>query len=107
MEDTKVRYTIKTITTTFFLLVAAFVLALTASANSGGFSVSPVMPENQNPQSSGYFDLNVSPDQQQELVINVTNTSDVEITVLMNLFPATTNRNGIVDYSSPGRGRIP
>jgi len=83
-------------------IVIAIVPSGSVEASSGRFSITPVFPENQNPETRGFFDLIVTPGQKQDLVVIVSNSNNVEITVQFNLFSATTNQNGIVDYTSPG-----
>jgi len=73
-------------------------LAATAEASMGGFSVSPVFPDNQVPATAGFFDLNVTAGEQQELIITVTNTRDTDLMVEIDLTPAMTNMNGIIVY---------
>jgi len=77
-------------------------LAFTAKANIGGFSVTPVFPEGQNPQTQGFFDVTVVPGQIQEIGVNVSNPGDEDILVDISLLTSGTNRNGIVDYTAPG-----
>ena len=87
-------------------LASVLAITFTAMANIGGFTVTPVMPENQNPQTQGFFDLNVTAGQQQEISVIVGNTGNEEISVEVSLFTANTNRNGIVDYTMPGQSDI-
>jgi len=94
--------TINIIIIAVVFLVSAFALATTAEANVGGFSVTPNFPENQNPDSRGFFDLRVTPGQRQELSVTVNNPNDEPITVTINLVTANTNMNGIINYSSTG-----
>jgi len=84
------------------IIMAAIIasIAITASANQAGFSISPNFPENQYPGSTGFFDLRVIPGQCQEISINIINSGDEDMTVEINLFTAGTNRNGIVDYTT-------
>ena len=96
------RRTFKISVSLIILLVSALALAVTAGANAGSFSVNPVLPENQRPESRGYFDLIVVPGQRQELVVEVSNSSDAAATMTLSLITVTTNRNGIVDYTAPG-----
>jgi len=93
----------KRITCILILMVMAFAPAFTAGANPGGFSVIPGLPENQIPGTAGFFDLIVTPGQQQELIIRIDNESHEEVLILTDLYTVTTNLNGIVDYSAPGR----
>ena len=96
------RRTYKISISLIILLASAFALAISAGASGGSFLVNPVLPDNQRPESRGYFDLNVVPGQQQELVVELSNSGDTEATMLLSLITVTTNRNGIVDYTAPG-----
>jgi len=69
------------------------------SGGPGGFSVTPNLPENQNPDTSGFFDLWVTPGMLQEIAIDVTNFGNEPIIVEISLLTAGTNINGIIDYS--------
>ena len=80
-------------------LLACAALVLTAS----GFSVSLNLPENQNPQTFSSFDLRVAPGQRQEISVSVHNPGEEDIVVEVSLFAVGTNRNGAIDYTSPGR----
>lgn len=70
-----------------------------ALADSNDFSVIPVLPENQNPDIPSYFDLTVTPNQQQTLQIKIKNNSDKNVKYKLYVNTATTNQNGIIDYS--------
>ena len=84
------------------LLTAVSALASTAKADVGGFSVTIAnFPENHNPETRGFFDLRVYPGQQQEIEVSINNQGDTPFYVEIELVTATTNRNGIVNYS-PG-----
>ncbi|MCL2279419.1 MAG: DUF916 and DUF3324 domain-containing protein [Oscillospiraceae bacterium] len=76
--------------------------ALGAGVIGGGFSVTPVLPENQVPDSLGFFDLMVKPGMEQTIQIIITNTTSEELSVSTVTFTPTTNINGIIDYGSPG-----
>ncbi|EOH92492.1 hypothetical protein UAW_03012 [Enterococcus haemoperoxidus ATCC BAA-382] len=67
------------------------------------YSVSADIPENQVDKSQTYFDLRMKPEQKQELTLKVSNSGDKEIT--LNIIPnsATTNQNGVVDFSEKDR----
>lgn len=70
-----------------------------AFADSNDFSVIPVLPENQNPDIPSYFDLTVTPNQQQTLQVKIKNNSDESVKYKLYVNTATTNQNGIIDYS--------
>ncbi len=68
-------------------------------ADSNDFSVTPVLTENQNPEVSSYFDLTVTPNQKQTLKIKIKNNSNESVKYKLYVNTATTNQNGIIDYS--------
>ena len=74
--------------------------AVHALAADAGFSVIPQMPENQAPTTKGYYDILVQPGQEQTLTATVSNKLDEEIVVTVEAVTASTNRNGIVDYTT-------
>lgn len=61
--------------------------------------VSAVIPDNQIDKDKTFFDLLMQPGQEQELDINLSNSSDEEITVEVTANSAFTNDNGVIDYS--------
>lgn len=63
------------------------------------FSVQAVIPENQIDKSKTYFDLKMVPGQEQEIEITMKNDTSKDVVVEMNHHTATTNDNGIADYS--------
>ena len=90
--------------TFLFLLIIAVslmaVMACTVTAQASmGFSVTPKFPSNQR-DGSGFFDLRLSPGQEQELILTVTNSSDTEIAVEVEAFTVSTSSSGSVDYST-------
>lgn len=72
---------------------------LIAFADSNDFSIAPIFSENQREDVEGYFDMVVAPNATQSLAITIkNNSSDTQkYNVIINT--ATTNQNGIVDYS--------
>ncbi len=68
-------------------------------ADSNDFSVTPVLTENQNPEVPSYFDLTVTPNQKQTLKIKIKNNSNEGVKYKLYVNTATTNQNGIIDYS--------
>lgn len=104
---------IKLIDKRFFLFLILFiiltclspVLSIKAFAASEeedvGFSVSAQIPSNQRDASVTYFDLLMTPNTEQTLEILVANTSSEAMEVEVKAITASTNRNGIIDYSTP------
>ncbi len=68
-------------------------------ADNNDFSVTPVLTENQNPEVPSYFDLTVTPNQKQTLKIKIKNNSNESVKYKLYVNTATTNQNGIIDYS--------
>jgi len=98
----KLKVFISIVLTIFSLSGALIFGAFRVSALGGGFSVTPIFPENQVHDSLGFFDLLVRPGMRQTIQINITNTSSEEVSVTTTTFTPTTNINGIIDYGSPG-----
>ena len=92
---------ISTLALVFVILASSIGLSVPAQA-MGGLSVAPIFPENQNPDTSGFFDLLVSPGERQEIAISVGNATSDDMTVTIHLISASTNRNGIINYTTPG-----
>jgi len=66
------------------------------------FSVMPVLPENQSPESLGSFNLDVKAGESQNLEILIENHSDDFITLEISIINPGTNRRGVIDYSQSG-----
>ncbi|MDL2219890.1 DUF916 and DUF3324 domain-containing protein [Ruminococcaceae bacterium OttesenSCG-928-O06] len=88
------------------LMLLDFVPALRVqAATSGagiGFYVQALLPENQRDKNLTYFDLRVQPGQSQTLEVQVVNETNEAITVDVAAISASTNRNGVIDYKTPG-----
>lgn len=56
-------------------------------------------PDNQLDAEIGYFDLMMTPKQEQKLKINITSLSDKEQTIETTLDSAKTNSNGVIEYN--------
>jgi len=75
------------------------VRAASTPNNNVGYTVHPVLPDNQISQKISYFDLRAIPDQTQKLQIVVTNTSNRSQKFQITVNQAVTNNNGVIDYS--------
>lgn len=64
------------------------------------FSVSAVIPENQNDKNQSYFNLKMQPGQKQILKVKLRNSTNKEVIVITSANTAITNSNGITDYST-------
>lgn len=62
--------------------------------------IEPVYPENQNPQTKGYFDLSVKANDKQSLKVRIFNNGKNDITVSMRPADAYTNPNGGILYEN-------
>lgn len=69
------------------------------SANQFNFSAETILPETQVDKEQSYFDIQVQPKEEQELVIKLHNDTDKDIKVKPEIASATTNVNGVVEYS--------
>jgi len=84
-------------------IFAMVTLATTITAHATNtFLMTPELPENQNPESLGSFNLDVKAGQSQEIEVLVTNHSDDFITVEISLINPGTNRSGVIDFSQSG-----
>ncbi|MDA9471069.1 DUF916 and DUF3324 domain-containing protein [Enterococcus sp. 5H] len=81
----------------FFLLL--FVSVVVKTERCLAVSVQPILPKNQHNVEATYYDLRVTPGQEQELKLELINTSDVEQKVVIQINDATTNEKGDIDYS--------
>lgn len=81
------------------LLVTFIPFSVHGSESDVGFSVRAIIPKNQIDPMKSYFDLKMKPGQKQVIKIQVFNSSSQEETIEMDITFATTNRNGLIDYS--------
>ncbi|ANJ70112.1 MULTISPECIES: DUF916 and DUF3324 domain-containing protein [Latilactobacillus] len=91
-------------------VVATFGLMLMVShqpvqAEKVTYSVTPVYPDNQTDTELGYYDLKVTPGQKQEVGVRVQNSGTKPITVDVTPTTATTNENGLIDYTGTNTKR--
>lgn len=96
----------------FLYLISIFFLLLAGNSNSKsvyseetksndsvGFNVKAVLPENQLNKENSFFDLRVSPNQEQEIELLITNTSSKEEIYDIAINQAYTNEQGFIDYA--------
>ncbi|WP_430607546.1 DUF916 and DUF3324 domain-containing protein [Enterococcus sp. AZ170] len=69
-----------------------------AQEDGSGFTYKVIQPENQHNKDVGYFDLRMTPSQEQTVTIKMNNSSAEEITVDVALNSAKTNTNGVIEY---------
>lgn len=82
-----------------FLILLSLLSVQTVQASEFNFAVETILPENQRDSGVTYFDLLVTPGQQQELEIRLRNETPNELTIETVLMHAKTNSNGIVAYN--------
>ncbi|MGX7245546.1 DUF916 and DUF3324 domain-containing protein [Enterococcus quebecensis] len=80
----------------FLLLLASMIIAVDVGV---AVSVRPILPKNQHDPEVTYYDLRMAPSQEQELILELDNTSDKEKKVTLQINEATTNDAGDIDYS--------
>ena len=71
-------------------------------ASTRDFEVRPMRPDNQRENGRTYFDLLVTPGLEQQLIIEIRNVSENDMTVLVEMITASTDNNGEIDYFSRG-----
>ncbi|MEG1502721.1 MAG: DUF916 and DUF3324 domain-containing protein [Enterococcus sp.] len=85
-----------------FLLLAfmgSIIITTRVSAAEFSFSVIPRTAENQIDKEKTYFDLLLQPGQEETLTVDLRNDTDNEVIVEAQINSATTNGNGVVEYS--------
>lgn len=70
-----------------------------ADDNPGEFSVKAIIPDNQVDQNVTYFDLLVTPNQEETIEFEVQNLANKDRTFDINVNPAITSDGGTIDYS--------
>ncbi|MCH4008565.1 DUF916 and DUF3324 domain-containing protein [Companilactobacillus sp.] len=104
-----------TIVTTILMLILGICAFSPATANAATntnqsqvkFSVTPQIPDNQINKNVNFYDLKVTPGSTQDIKFDIKNSDSKEHTFLVEVNKATTNANGIVDYSKHGLKKDP
>lgn len=82
------------------LLIGGLISPIIGRAEgSMAYSAKANIPENQINKTLTYFDLKMEPGQEQEITLTVSNSSDKQTTIILSPNIATTNQNGVIDYS--------
>lgn len=89
----------KKLITVFILVISLIILPQASQADSIAYSVKADIPDNQIDKAKTYFDLKMTPGQKQDISLTVHNSGDKEMTVFITPNNATTNQNGVIDYS--------
>lgn len=87
-----------TVLLSFLVLLALNPFSKVQAQNKVGYSVQAELPENQIDNSLSYFDIRISPGQEQELNILVYNHENEDITIRGDIYNASTNSNGLLVY---------
>lgn len=82
-----------------WIVLALGYCATFAKADTGGYAVKAVLPENQMNENVSYFDLMVAPGQSQTLCVVIKNKQNEEIKVAVEANTAFSNSNGLIEYS--------
>lgn len=90
-----IRLIIIVIGTCLFLLP---LFGIKASASEFNFTVKTVIPDNQINKKQTYFNLFMEPSQKQTIVVELRNDTDKDVTVLVDINSAITNKSGVVEY---------
>lgn len=80
-----------------FLFSLIFTVQVRANENNG-IVVKPILPENQYNKEVTYYDLRMNPNQKQELELELTNVSNVDERVMLEITDAITNEEGYLEY---------
>lgn len=85
--------------TILILLVGLGFSPNVSKADTMAYSIKADIPENQIDKNKTYFDLKMTSGQKQEISLTVHNSGDKDTTVFVTPNNATTNQNGVIDYS--------
>ncbi|MGM0168635.1 hypothetical protein IGI39_004390 [Enterococcus sp. AZ135] len=78
---------------------SSLTMAAPSFASEFNFAVTPKPSENQIDKQKTYFDLLLAPNQEETLTVDLRNDTDKEVVVEAQINSATTNGNGVVEYS--------
>lgn len=92
-----------------WVLLMSIALGFSGQANASegkesaaiGYYVRALLPENQIDPTVTYFDLRMKPSQKQDIIVEVVNETNEEITIDIAAISASTSRNGVIDYKTP------
>lgn len=83
-----------------FMLPLFFIAPIGVDAeNSNALSVKERLPENQIDKEVTYYDLRMKPSQEQEIEVEVYNSSDQDVKALIQVNPGRTSDTGGIDYT--------
>lgn len=85
----------------FVNLLFSPTISFAETENNIGFTIQAVIPENQVDKEQSYFDLRMSPSQEQIIYVQVINSSSEDIVFKLSVNQAYTNSAGFIDYADP------
>lgn len=96
-------------TLSFFLTAILVINGQTAkaAASEPSYAVSAEIPDNQINRKVSFFDLKVTPGSSQDLKFKIMNNSSTQHQYLVEVNRASTNSNGIIDYTQHGTKKDP
>ncbi|MBO0454188.1 DUF916 and DUF3324 domain-containing protein [Candidatus Enterococcus murrayae] len=80
-------------------VLSSLMMATPSFASEFNFAVTPKPSENQLDKQKTYFDLLLAPNQEDTLTVDLRNDTDKEVVVEAQIHSATTNGNGVIEYS--------
>ena len=80
------------------VIMSFFIVTDSSFAAEINFSVNTVIPDNQIDKAKTYFNLNMSPNQQQDITTTLKNDTKKDVTINVAVNSAKTNANGVIDY---------
>lgn len=91
--------------TTIFIFIGwvGFFYSEDVLANSADFSVKAILPDTQKATSKSYFDFELLPNTNQQIEIEIENKSSEKKSYSIQVNTATTNINGVIDYTESDR----
>lgn len=96
----KIAGTIALITLFLLFFPSRYLAADESTGKVFGFNYKVDYPENQLVKDSGYFDLLMSPGQEQTVSITLSNSGNIKTTVEVSLNGTKTNPNGVLEYGT-------
>lgn len=99
IQEEQMKVKMKHILTSIMVIVFFYIVApVSTEASVFNFSVIPQIPDNQLSEGKSYFDLLLKKGEKQTLKVDLTNSSNEDITITTVLNSTTTNINGVVEY---------
>ena len=91
--------TYRKLTMLFATLLSLIICTVPSYASEFNFAVTPKPSTNQIDKDKTYFDLLLAPNQEDTLTVDLRNDTDKKVVVEAHINSATTNNNGVVEYS--------